>query len=83
MILRELKFIARLRVTQNIDILRADSRKKMPGVVFLIVVPTANFEQDILNGKNPDVKIVFIYLFLWTVENCALRQVRLDLKRVQ
>lgn len=22
----------------------------MPGVVFLIVVPTANFEQEILNG---------------------------------
>lgn len=24
----------------------------MPGVVFVIVVPTANFEQEILNGKN-------------------------------
>lgn len=23
----------------------------MPGVIFLIVVPTANFEQEILNGK--------------------------------
>lgn len=25
---------------------------KMPGVVFVIVVPTANFEQEILNGKE-------------------------------
>lgn len=24
----------------------------MPGVVFLIVVPTANFEQEILNGNE-------------------------------
>lgn len=34
---------------------------RMPGVVFLIVVPTANFEQEILNGKPFKVVVQFNY----------------------
>lgn len=49
------------------------------GVVFLIVVPTANFEQDILNGKRINLrfapkknffksrlKFIFFYIFFRT-----------------
>lgn len=44
--------------------------KKMAGVIFVIVVPTANFEQEILNGIKIFVLILMINFFVFVYKCC-------------
>lgn len=40
----------------------------MPGVVFLIVVPTANFERELFNSKMIFMYGIFVFMCLVSVE---------------